>query len=125
MDLRKIFLSLFLFAMPWTVIDSGLGFFADADDWQGYDVAVVRPLFIFLLGAWLTNAPRFIHVIGAGSCCIVAVLLPLATLRELRFPFVFLEAAWIFAAFAPLIRRLKGNPVNPPAPTQDATSESN
>ncbi len=143
MDSRKISLSLFLFAMPWTVIDSGHGFFADSDDWQGYDVAFVWPFFFafvlraswdfipigfatayILAGMWLTNAPKFIHVIGAGACCMVAMLVPLGFLRELRSPFVFLEAAWISAIVAAHSAAHR-KPVNPPAPPATRPTDSN
>jgi hypothetical protein len=141
MKLRKISLVLFLVAMPLTVIDShGPGFFADANGWQGYEVAFIWPLYVFVLGAWwfiplgfatahilcgmwLTNAPKFIRRIGVVACCATFVLLPLAWAKYLEFPFVLLEAAWICAAFARVNQQPEGA-VNPPAPNPDVPCES-
>lgn len=116
-------LLLFLVSMPLTVIDSrGPGFFVDKDGWQGSDVALYWPLCAMELGAWwfiplgmasayivcgmwLTRAARFLHLIGALACGATVVMLPLFCIRDLRWPFVLLEVAWILAAFSGLAPR--------------------
>jgi hypothetical protein len=140
---RVISLALFLVSMPLTVLNSrGPGFFADSDGWQGYEVAFFWPICIvkfgalwfipnafstayILCGMWLPNAPRFVHVVGAGSCCLTFVVLPIAWGNDLRFEFLLLETSWAFAAIARLIQKPSNNSVEPPAQNPATPPESN
>lgn len=138
---RTTAFTLFLISMPLTVLNSdGPGFFADSDGWQGYEVAFFWPICIVKLGAWwfipigistayimcgmwLGSAPRSIHIVGAGSCGLTFLLLPISCAKDLRIELFPLEAAWALAARAGLFPPQAKRP--PPVPIPGKTSESN